>query len=48
VNTEIVTFGNIFKSFYIIKDIAKKLQNLVSLTSLIMYRSLLGLKISVH
>ena len=42
VNTEIVRFGNIFRSFYIIVGIARKLQSVVSLTSLIMYRSLLG------
>jgi len=37
-----MTFGNIFRSFHIIMDIARKLQILVSLTSVIMYRSLLG------
>jgi len=41
-NTEIVTFGNIFRSFYIIMGIARKLQSVLSLTSLTMYRSLLG------
>jgi len=41
---EIMTFGNIIRSFYIIMDIAKKLEILVSSTILILYRSLLGLK----
>jgi len=41
VNTEIVTFENIFRSFYIIISIVGKLQSIVSSTSVIMYRSLL-------
>jgi len=48
VNTEIVTFGNIFRSFYIIMGIARKLQSVVSSTSLIMYRGLLGLKTELN
>jgi len=48
VNTEIVAFGNIFKSFYIIMGIARKLQSVVSSTSLIMYKSLLGLKTELN
>jgi len=36
VNTEIMTSGNIFRSFYIIMGIARKLKNVVSSTSLIM------------
>ena len=42
VNIETVIFGSIFRSLYIIMGIARKLQNVVSLTSLFMYRSLLG------
>ena len=41
VNTEIETFGNIFRIFHIIMGIARKLQSVVSSTSLFMYRSLL-------
>jgi len=48
VNTEIVTFGKIFRSFYIIMGIARKLQSAVSSTSLIIYRSLLGLKTELN
>ena len=48
VNIEIVAFKNIFRSFYIIKGIARKLQSVVSSTSLIMYRSLVGLKTELN
>jgi len=41
---EIMTFGNIIRSFYAIMAIAKKLQSLVSSTTLIMYRSSYGLE----
>ena len=41
---EIMAFGNILRNFYLIMDITKKLQNLVSSTTFILYRSLLGLK----
>ena len=41
---EIMTFGNIIRSFYIIMDIVKKLQSLVNSTTLIMYRSSHGLE----
>ena len=37
VNTEIVIFGNIFRSFYVIMGIVRKLQSVVSSISLIMY-----------
>jgi len=47
VNTEIVTFGNIFRSFYIIMGIVRKLQSVVSSTSLIMYTSLLEFEIEL-
>jgi len=39
-----MAFGNIIRIFYIIMDIAKKLQSLVSSTTFILYRSLLGLE----
>jgi len=42
VNTEIVIFENIFRSFHIIVGIARKAQSVVSSTSLIMYRSSVG------
>jgi len=48
VNTEIATFENIFNSFYIIVGVSRKLQIVVSSTSLIMYRSLLGLKTELN
>ena len=41
---EITAFGNIIRCFYIIMDTAKKLQSLVSSTTFILYRSLLGLE----
>jgi len=41
---ENMTFGNTIRSFYIIMDIAKKLQSLVSSWTLIMYRSSNGLE----
>ena len=47
-NAEIVTFRNIFRSFYIIMGIARKLQSVVSSTILIIYRSLLGLKTKLN
>jgi len=37
-----MTFGNIIRSFYIIIGIAKALPSLLSLKTLIVYRSLLG------
>jgi len=48
VNTEIMTFENIIRSFYIIMVIARKLQSAMSSTSLIMYKSLLGLKTELN
>ena len=48
VNAEIETFENIFRSFYIIMGIARKLQSVVSSTSLLVYKSLLGLKTELH
>jgi len=48
VNTEIVTVGNIFRSFYIIMGIERKLQSVVSSTSLSMYISFLGLKTELN
>jgi len=48
VNTKIVTFENIFRSSHIIMGIARKLQSVVISTSLIMYRSLLGLKTELN
>ena len=47
-NAEIETFENIFRSFYIIMGIARKLQSVVSSTSLLVYKSLLGLKTELH
>jgi len=41
---EIVIFGNIIRGFDIIMDVPKKLPSLVSSTTLIVYRSLLGLE----
>ena len=46
---EITTFGFIFiRSFYLIMGIAKQLPILVNSTSLIIYRSLLGLKTKLN
>jgi len=39
-----INFGTLVKSFWIIIDITKKVQSLVSLTILIMLRNLVGLK----
>ena len=47
-NAEIETFENIFRSFYIIMGIARKLQSVVSSISVIMCRSLLGLKTKLN
>jgi len=41
VNTKVETFGNIFRSFYIIMGIALKLQTVVSSKSVVMYRRIL-------
>jgi len=43
-----VIFGNIFRSFYIIIGIARKLQSVVSSKSLIMYKSLARLKTELN
>ena len=48
VNAEIETFENIFRSFYIIMGITRKLQSVLSSTSLLVYRSLFGLKTELH
>jgi len=42
VNTKIVAFANIIRSFYIIMSIASKLQGLVSSTSFIRVWKLIG------
>ena len=47
-NAEIETFENIITSLHIIMGIARKLQSVVSSTSLIMDRSLLGLKTELN
>ena len=47
-NAEIETFENIFRSFYIIMGITRKLQSVLSSTSLLVYRSLFGLKTELH
>ena len=47
-NAEIEIFGNISRTFYIIIGIERKLQSVVSSTSLLVYRSLLGLKTELH
>ena len=39
INIEIVTFGSIFRSFYIIMGIARKLRSVVSSTSLLGFKN---------